>query len=365
MAGLVKDIVKFLLIVAALGLRVTGSAQNTVSSLLFDDYEWDFGTLREEDGKVSHVFEFTNTGSAPVVVERIKVDCGCTAVDYGREPVRPGEKGFVEIVFNPDRFSGKFSKGVTVYSGGGRNRNLLKVKGSVIGRPRSVEEEYPFALLGGLRTEAMHAALGYVENGSAKSAAIGIVNVSDAAVTISSRTESGSGRFKVAVPEVLEAGERALITLSYDLASGAPIYGVLGDRLYLSVNGRETELPLTLNAVAVDNFSDSDLSDSPRCEVAPVYHNFGDTVPGSELEYRVTISNKGRSDLVVRSVSSRRNTSCDLKEGMRIAPGGQTEVKLLMRVGREAYGTQTGGVSFVVNDPARPLREVRLGAEVY
>lgn len=364
MPGWVKY-VKTIILVAFLAAPVSGAAQNSTSSLLFEDYEWDFGTLREVDGKVSHVFKFTNTGSSPVVIERVKVDCGCTAVNYDREPVKPQGEGFIEIVFDPDRFSGKFSKGVTVYSDGGRNRNLLRVTGSVIGRPRTVEEDYPFALARGVRAEAMHAALGYIENGSAKSAAIGIVNVSDATIALAARTEGGSGRLTAVVPAALEPGERALMTLSYDLTAGDPVYGMLGDRVWLAVNGEEAGLPFTLNAVAVDDFSDSDLSLAPRCEVAPVYHNFGDVAPGSELECLVTISNKGRSDLIVRNVSMRRDTSSDLREGTKIAPGKEIVVRLAMKVSEEAYGTETGGISFVVNDPARPLREVRLGAEVY
>lgn len=357
--------IKLIMLVAALAAAFVGYAQNTTSSLLFDDYEWDLGTFREVDGKVSHIFTFTNTASSPVVIERVKPDCGCTAVNYSREPVMAGEKGSIEIVFDPDRFSGRFSKSVTVYSAGGRNRNLLTVKGTVIGRPRSVEDDYPFALAGGVRAEAMHSALGYVENGSAKSAAIGVVNLSDRPVTLTARIESESGRLAVAIPGTLSPSEKALMTFTYDLTAGEPVYGMLGDRIYLSVNGKETGLPFTLNAVAVDNFSDSEIALSPVCEVSPVYHNFGDAAPGSELSVTVKISNKGRGELLVRSVSVRRNTSCDLKEGTVIAPGRQIEVKLSMKIREEAYGAQTGGISFVVNDPVRPLREVRLGAEAY
>lgn len=357
--------IKLTLLLSALTAALGAYAQNAASTLLFDHCEWDLGTLREEDGKVSHVFTFTNTASSAVVIERIKADCGCTAVNYSREPVMPGKKGTIEIVFDPDRYSGKFSKSVTVYSDGGRNRNRLTVKGSVIGRPRSVEEEYPFALAGGIRAEAMHSALGYVRNGSAESAAIGIINTSDAPVKLEFRTESESGRLLAAIPGTLAPSEKALITLTYDLTRGKPVYGMLGDRVYLMVNGEEQTLPFTLNAVAVDNFSESDPALAPACEVSGVYHHFGDVAPGSELSTAVTISNMGHSDLTVRSVSTRRNTRCDLKEGTTIAPGKSIEIKLFMKISEEAYGTQAGGISFIVNDPARPLREVRLGAEAY
>ena len=180
------------LLTAALLVCAAGWAQNSISALVFDEYEWDFGTLREVDGPVSHLFSFTNTGTGAAVITRIKVDCGCTAVDYSREPVKPGGRGSVEVVFDPANYSGKFSKSVTVYSNG--NRNLLTVKGTVIGRPRSVEEEYPFALAGGVRAEAMHVAFGYVENSSVESVAVGVVNTGETETVLSVRAGYGSGR---------------------------------------------------------------------------------------------------------------------------------------------------------------------------
>ena len=145
-----KRIVRWLLC-AVVSLLCGGAAwaQNSTSTLVFDTCEWDFGTFREEEGKVSHTFTFTNTGRYPVVIEQVKADCGCTAVNYDRAPVRPGGTGTIEVVFDPDRFAGRFTKGVTVFSDGGRNRNLLKVTGTVIGRPLTVEERYPFPLAEG------------------------------------------------------------------------------------------------------------------------------------------------------------------------------------------------------------------------
>ena len=44
------------LLTAALLVCAAGWAQNSISALVFDEYEWDFGTLREVDGPVSHSF---------------------------------------------------------------------------------------------------------------------------------------------------------------------------------------------------------------------------------------------------------------------------------------------------------------------
>lgn len=341
-----------------------GRAQNTTSSLLFDTTEWDFGTFRELDGTVSHTFSYTNKGSVPIVIERVKVDCGCTAPKYDRIPVAPGEKGTIEIVFDPHNYSGKFSKRITIYSDEGRNRNLLTVTGNVIGRPRSLEEDYPFALGSGLRADAMHRAFGYLQNGNVISMAIEVINTGGNTAILSLRPEVGSGKLKVVAPESLASGEKGTISLTYDLGSGEPFYGVLSDLVYIAVNSVVAELPLTASAIAVDDFKQSDPASAPICEVSPVYHHFGTVKQGDKLTKHVKITNTGKGPLIIRNVAVRRGTECSLRAGEEILPGKTIVVPVTLVVG-DAYGTVAGGISIVVNDPEKPFREVKLGAELY
>ena len=45
----------------ALGLLAASDAQTKKSPIVFDAYEWDFGTIEAAEGTVSHTFTFTNT----------------------------------------------------------------------------------------------------------------------------------------------------------------------------------------------------------------------------------------------------------------------------------------------------------------
>ena len=40
--------------------------------ITFGTTEHDFGNIREEGGKVKHVFEFTNTGDKPLEIIKVK-----------------------------------------------------------------------------------------------------------------------------------------------------------------------------------------------------------------------------------------------------------------------------------------------------
>ncbi len=338
-------------------------AQNSTSELAFDTYEWDFGTIREADGPVSHVFTFKNTGDKAIIIENVKVDCGCTTPRYSREPVRPGGSGTIEVVFDPEKFSGAFTKGVTIYSGRGRNRNLLKVTGSVIGRPLSVEEEFPFSLTEGMRADALYRAFGYVENGAVKSMTVELANVSGMTAFLKAIPDSGSGYLEVFVPQSIEAGGRGTVTVTYDLSDAENVYGILTDRAYISVNGQTAALPINTSAIAVDDFSSQDLSVAAACRISPAYRNFGSVKAGDELILEFTVYNEGKSPLVIRSVSPRRGTRTTLKTGDTVMPGSELKATASVTVSAEDYGAVSGGVSIIVNDPARPFREVRIGAD--
>ena len=362
-----KPFLKYLtMAIATVCLPYMALSQNNLSSLVFEEYEWDFGNINEADGTVTHTFTFTNTDNCPVILERVKPDCGCTATNYSKAPVPPRAKGQIEITFDPSQMSGHFNKKITVLSNGGKNRNLLTIKGHVTRKPGNIEDEYPFAILDGVRANALHAALSYVENGSAKSAVIEIINTSSVPVSIEAvSSDTHDGIFKFAVPARLAAGEKGIITLTCDLSGSNLNYGMLTRKLYLKVNGTTSELPLTLNGIAVDHFSPKDTAVAAHCEITPVYRHFGDVKPGTVLECSVEIKNTGRSKLIIRDVAARKNTEYSLATGTEIAPGESISVMVRVRTGNNSFGLVTGGISLVVNDPARPYREIRFAADVH
>ncbi|MBA3987010.1 MAG: DUF1573 domain-containing protein, partial [Flavobacteriales bacterium] len=67
--------------------------------MTFDKAEHDFGTL-EQGTNVEHLFTFTNTGDAPLVISDAKGSCGCTVPTFTKEPIAPGAKGEMLVKFN-------------------------------------------------------------------------------------------------------------------------------------------------------------------------------------------------------------------------------------------------------------------------
>lgn len=122
---------KFLtfLFVAAFG--VISYAQEASAEITFKTKEIDYGKVKVGSDGV-RVFEFTNTGKAPLVITNVSSSCGCTVPAWTKEPVAPGAKGKIEVKYDTNRL-GPISKTVQVTSNAKQNPvEGLRIKGEVV-----------------------------------------------------------------------------------------------------------------------------------------------------------------------------------------------------------------------------------------
>ncbi len=103
---------------------------NAQGVIKFKNEGHDFGKI-EEGVQATHTFEFTNTGTAPVVISNAQASCGCTTPDWTKDPVMPGKTGKVTASFNSQGRPGNFSKTVTVISNSETPQIVLSIKGEV------------------------------------------------------------------------------------------------------------------------------------------------------------------------------------------------------------------------------------------
>ncbi len=100
----------------------------------FAEKRHDFGMIKEENGAVKHVFEFTNIGNEPLVILDAKATCGCTRPEYPKKPIKPGEKGKIKVTFLPAGRPGEFNKKINLKTNckGKLKRVTLSINGVVI-----------------------------------------------------------------------------------------------------------------------------------------------------------------------------------------------------------------------------------------
>lgn len=73
-------------------------------------------------------FTLKNIGDNPLVIEGISTSCGCTTVDYPKEPVRPGNSISLQVTYKADHPE-HFNKTITVYCNAEASPVQLKISG--------------------------------------------------------------------------------------------------------------------------------------------------------------------------------------------------------------------------------------------
>lgn len=121
--------------VAAAAERDTQADKYPVMS--FTETTYDFGTINQGEAQ-EHVFTFTNTGEAYLVIVDAKSSCGCTVPQYPKTPIAPGETGEMLVKFNG---SGKnqVSKTVTVTANTQKGKEMISIKAFVTPKDGAVE----------------------------------------------------------------------------------------------------------------------------------------------------------------------------------------------------------------------------------
>lgn len=89
------------------------------------------GTIIQGD-TIMHVYTFKNTGNMPLVLSNVNASCGCTTPSYSKEPVAPGNKGFITVKFNSKGKEGKLNKTVTAYANTKPSDNTVSFKIEVL-----------------------------------------------------------------------------------------------------------------------------------------------------------------------------------------------------------------------------------------
>ena len=122
---------KHLITILFIGLiSLSVNAQEKAAKIEFKDTTIDYGTI-EKGADGVRVFEFTNTGNAPLIISNVKSSCGCTVPKKPDGPIAPGETGEIQVKYDTNRVM-PIRKTITVMSNADTPTVALKIKGEVI-----------------------------------------------------------------------------------------------------------------------------------------------------------------------------------------------------------------------------------------
>lgn len=96
-------------------LRLNKQSQN------MGDFDWEQEQFTE--------FILTNSGSIPLIIENSSTSCGCTIVEYSKEPVQKGKNLTLKVKYKADHPE-HFNKTITVYCNTKDSPLQLKISGN-------------------------------------------------------------------------------------------------------------------------------------------------------------------------------------------------------------------------------------------
>ncbi|MFT5436826.1 MAG: hypothetical protein ACI840_001477 [Ulvibacter sp.] len=114
-------------------------AANAQAKISFKSETVDFGEIAKGSDGI-RVFEFTNTGNAPLIISEVKSSCGCTVPKKPDGPIAPGASSTIQVKYDTNRV-GPIRKTITVYSNAEASIKALKIKGEVLAAGKSVLEK--------------------------------------------------------------------------------------------------------------------------------------------------------------------------------------------------------------------------------
>lgn len=133
-------LIAFIFALAAISMFIAPSAnaqkevvQKPLSKarIQFTEKQHDFGDLTQGD-VVTYKFAFQNTGTEPLMILNVQTTCGCTAPEWPKKPIPPGEGGEIVVTFNSAKKMGRVNKIITVYTNGEKPEEKLKIVTNIL-----------------------------------------------------------------------------------------------------------------------------------------------------------------------------------------------------------------------------------------
>ena len=322
--------------------------------LVFDKLVHDFGDILLSDGKKSCTFSYTNKGSQPIVIQEVISSCGCTAPQWSRAPILPGKGGQITVTFLNDQGPYPFEKTLTVYSTASELLpTILKIRGVVHEKKKSLSELFPVAF-GPFRLRSLQYHLGQIEQGASKTDSVQVVNTGKNPVKIGFSKVS-KGLIISVFPATLKSGEKGYLRYKVDTRLHTD-WGPVTYTAQPLIDGKpEGSSLIEVTSDILDNFKNytkEQLADAPVLLAQQTWLTFDKVSKGSMVEKSFTISNRGRTPLVLHKVVSPEGVT--VTAPTTVAPG-KSETILMTIDTSNMRGEVVAAVRIITNVPSRAI----------
>lgn len=347
-----------------LAFSLATNAQNKAASISLAKTVHDFGTIKEEDGKVSFDFEISNDGEAPLIINRVSSSCGCTTPVWPKEPIPPGGKSSVKATYDPKGRPGPFNKTITIFSNASASATVLSIKGQVTPRTKTPEETYR-KRIGDLGLANSHLTMSRMYVNQIKVDSLGVYNFGSEPLEISFQSVPKHITIS-AEPKVLKPQEQGSIIVLFD-TNKQNDWGFVIERVRVQLNGESPQGNLlSISANIEEDFSkltEEELAKAPKIVFEEMSKDFGTIDEGNPVEHEFVFTNKGESDLIIRKIKASCGCTTVAPKVTVIKPGESSSLSASFRT-KGYSGRQSKSITVITNDPKQSSVVLRLTGTV-
>lgn len=342
------------LVLSCIGIQ---AQEKITDGLEIDKFVHNFGDILLDSGPVSCTFTLTNTGDKPAVIYNVTTTCGCTDVDWTKEPIRPGKTGTISVTYSNDEGPYPFDKSLTMYLSELKKPVILKLRGVSLDRVRPLEELYPVTY-GYFGLKENVGKCGNMDQNGQKSEAVMVANLSDRPMSVSFADVSDNLKLSVS-PNPIPA--RSTAELTYTITADRSLWGknwywavpVIDGKRYTSSEG---EKKIGFWAFTREDFSGvtaEQKRNGPRPTFKESTYSFGKIRKGQKVTASYTFKNDGKAPFMVFKVDADADVSCS---GVpEAAPGESVSFSIVLDTSDMQEGESLTIVTLTTNSPLRPI----------
>lgn len=334
----------------------------------FESTTYQFGDIPEAEGKVSGKFTFKNTGTEDLILIRVQPGCGCTAADYTRDSIKPGEQGSITAVYDPYNRPGGFTKSIKVISNANSDSApiYLYIKGRVIPREKTPFEKLGYTVgAGNLR----------IKNNIIKVEVSSLQTTSDTILLHNFDTKPLKVRMdtdNVAFTEIfrsfgqeIQPNSDGIIVIKYNPSKKLK-WGNFTETVFLYTNDSlEADKRINYYLTVYEDFSKmtpKELSKVPVISIKDTVYDFGQIRYNEEVNREFQIKNTGKTNLIIRQIKPSAPVFYDLDK-WTIKPGETAYLNIRMEGARQ-LGNRKITIDIISNAPAKPNSMIMLTGEI-
>jgi len=330
------------------------SVQDASGVVEFDTLVHDFGDVSVEDGPLTCSFTLTNKGKEAVAIFEVVSSCGCTGVTWTREPVQPGGTATITATYKNEDGPMPFDKTLTVYISGVKRPVILRLRGVVHEKKKSLSELYGAEKLGDFGLKTRHFKAGTLRQGHSVNESATVANLGSKPLEV--HFAEVSPQLSVTVtPNPIPAGSTA--RLSFVIQADTSLYGRHTYSAVPVLNGRRAAQALDIFAFSQADFSSWSAAQREAGAI-PVFatstFDFGIVSPGTPVKAVFSCTNKGKSPFHIYQADTESPALQAATPLPDLGPGEQASYAFTLDTSALETGENVIMITLTTNSPLRP-----------